>query len=204
LDNLWTSTITSLSDVPGLTHIEQHKHYKSLVDLLPKNPKVLEIGCGWGKSTWAWLDVLPSDCSYYILDRFLLSEKDLKRANRSFAKFLKQNKLKIRQKTIFFSIIQNHPNYNVIKEVWEMFDYEWQQSDFYTTNWDLVYIDGNHQYSVVKDWLKRFQNVPIVCGDDYSPETWPELVYAVDEYSEKTKCKKIIMQKEDFWIIKNH
>jgi len=67
--------INNALDIPGWTRKSQHDLYKNLVQELPKNPKILEIGCGWGRSTWAWLDVLPSNSTYCVLDNFSLSSQ---------------------------------------------------------------------------------------------------------------------------------
>jgi len=64
----------------------------------------------------------------------------------------------------------------------------------------LVYLDDDHRYPAVSNWLETFTNVPIVCGDDYHPNN-QGVVSAVDEYAEKTGCKKTILP-GCFWVLR--
>lgn len=182
--------VTDALQIPGWTNRSQHNNYKILAKQLPKNAKVFEIGCGWGRSTWAWLDALPSCSSYYILDCFRLDQSSIQKANPKFAKRAK--KYNLNQKQIFDNIIKNHYNFDIIKCVWNMFDSDWLKSDIYTPDWDLVYIDANHSYPSTKRLLETFKNVKIICGDDYN-EHWPGVVRAVDLHAEKYKFTKEIM-----------
>jgi predicted O-methyltransferase YrrM len=47
---------------------------------------------------------------------------------------------------------------------------------------DFIYIDGNHQYSSVKEdilaWLPKIKNGGIISGHDYS---WPSVQQATNE-----------------------
>lgn len=199
----WPPHITSPYDIPGWTTRNQHDYYKSLVNLLPKNPKVLEIGCGWGRSTWAWLDVLPDNASFFVLDHFKLTYRTLLSTGiHPYSKVAKRiRKQNIDQREIFDNIIKQHPRINLLKKLWHMNDHQWKTSDYYTTNWDLVYLDDDHNYPAVSNWLERFTNVPIVCGDDYHSKH-KGVVSAVDEYAEKTGCEKKILP-GSFWVLKN-
>ena len=199
----WPPKITSPYDIPGWTVKEQHDQYKGLVNLLPKNPKVLEIGCGWGRSTWAWLDALPDTASFFILDHFELNYRVLQKTgiypySKAAKRIRKQN---IDQREIFDTIIKQHPKINLLKTLWHMSGNDWKNHIDYTQEWDLVYLDDDHRYPAVSDWLERFTNVPIVCGDDYH-SNHQGVVSAVDEYAEKTGCKKTILP-GCFWVLKN-
>ena len=191
--------VSSALEIPGATFPEQHEAYKSLVSQLPKSPRVLEIGCGLGRSTWAWLDVLPKNTSYYVLDNFALPNSSLLRWSSSWHK--RSVRLKLSQKEIFNTVIKKHPNESVIKQVWHMNGADWINSRDFTTEWDLVYIDDDHGYSTVLRWLELFQNVKIVCGDDYC-KSWRSVVEAVDEYNKNTESIKQILP-GNFWVIKN-
>ena len=50
---------------------------------------------------------------------------------------------------------------------------------------DIVYIDGSHEYEHVKAdieaWLPKVRKGGYICGDDYSPG-WQGVVKAVDEH----------------------
>jgi predicted O-methyltransferase YrrM len=62
---------------------------------------------------------------------------------------------------------------------------------------DVVYIDGNHDYDFVKEDIElsfsKLQNDGFLCGHDYSPEsnTFPGVIRAVDEFSQKHNSKPI-------------
>ena len=195
-------TITDAEQVPGWTSTYQHECYDNLAKELPKNPKVLEIGCGWGRSTWAWLDVLPSSTQYYVLDHFNMPTERLVHTSSINNKFLKYVKSRnLNQRSIFNKIIHQHKNFSIIKDVWEMDVQDWRLSDYCTTNWDLVYLDDDHSYDNVSTWLKLLHNVPIICGDDYNKTMFQGLVKAVDDYSNYYKCKKQILP-GDFFVLK--
>ena len=203
----WEPHITSAVNVPGWTTNVQHRNYEDLVNILPKNPKVLEIGCGWGRSTWAWLDVLPDTTEYHILDNFSMPYWALRksvfmvRANINYKQLKRIYKQNIAQREIFDVIIKQHPKQHLIKKVWHMPGEEWKSCEDYTTEWDLVYLDDDHSYLTVNNWLERFTNVPIVCGDDYHP-SHAGVVSAVDEYDKNTDFTKQILP-GNFWVIKN-
>jgi hypothetical protein len=190
-------TVKTPYDIPGWTNPPQHNLYKKLVEQLPKNPKVLEIGCAWGRSAWAWLDVLPNDAEFYVLDNFSLS------SNRHLPEFydtwnnyelrkfasacLKRNWL---QKEIFLYCIQQHPSFSNIKNIYDNDYFDWKIDN--DIKFDLVYIDGDHSYKHVNDQLEYFKDVPIVCGDDYKEQRrdyFEGLMTAVDNYIENNNVK---------------
>lgn len=184
--------INSAEDVPGYTNINQHNCYKELVKKLPNKPKILEIGCLYGKSTWGWLDALPHDASYFVLDNFQSKTVD----HTEIKKLQKFN-----QRYIFDKIIKQHPNNKIIKTIWQMNGKDWIE-DLFTADWDLVYLDDDHSYEVVYNWLVLFQNVKIVCGDDYSLNHIG-VVEAVDEYESKYNAYKQIHKSSNFFVLKN-
>ena len=183
-------TPTGAMDVPGFTLPEQHEFYTDVVKKLPKNPRVLEIGCGWGRSTWAWLDVLPETTEYYILDNFWMPSKDLTKTipepDPRLLRTITKNNLNQRQ--IFNHVIRQHKNFKNIKEIFHIDGAKWATSNQVRTDFDLVYIDDDHKYAAVKRWLDLFIDVPIICGDDYHP-LWPGVVQAVDEHVAEHKFK---------------
>ena len=202
-------------DVPGWTTFEQHSLYHYVSKQLPKNAKVLELGCGWGKSTWGWLDALPDDCELYILDIFFLNEHSphleylynqaMARGYKNLAKYIKNSvDAKKTQKDMFIECIDQHPKRHLIKEIYDNDFYKWQPNN--EIKFDMVYIDGDHSYQAVLDQLNYFSNVPIVCGDDYRPdEYFDPLKKAVDKYIQDNNKKSEIWctGREGFYIIYN-
>ena len=203
----WEPKVSFASQIPGWTEKKQHEHYEDLVNILPKNPKVLEIGCGWGKSTWAWLDVLPDTTEYHIVDHFKLPFSRLvsfgarRRSLITYKQLKRIRNQNIGHREIFDAIIKQHPKHHLIKKVWHMNNDQWKSCEDYTTEWDLVYLDDDHRYLAVSNWLERFKNVPIICGDDYHP-SHIGVVSAVDEYDKNTESTKQILS-GNFWVIKN-
>jgi hypothetical protein len=57
---------------------------------------------------------------------------------------------------------------------------------------DLVFIDGNHSYSHVKEdienWYPKLRSGGIISGHDYDPVHFPEVVQAVDEFFPEGVC----------------
>lgn len=189
-------------DIPGWTLPQQHNCYSQLVKELPENPRVFEIGTGWGRSTWAWLDVLPASTSFYALDIFIMNymkEKIIR--NGVFSKRIRARKLTQRQ--IFDEIISQHKNNKIIKQIWQMDIVKWINSNECRTDWDMIYLDDDHSYTAVKRWLELFKTVPIVCGDDYNIHEYPLLVKAVDEYVATHNCTKEVLP-GSFFIIRNN
>lgn len=180
--------IKTADEVPGWTSTVQHKEYKNIADLLPKNPKVLEIGCGWGRSTWAWLDVLPSSTEYNILDNFSLRKKYFLRKWPKVNKIAKKTK-NLSHRDIFDQLISQHPNKNVIKTIWHMKGKDWINSEMFTKDFDLVYLDDDHSYEAVSTWLQIFKDVPIVCGDDFNHKRFPQIVKAVRQHAMQEKLQ---------------
>ena len=198
--------IKQSTDIPGWTDPPQHNLYKKLVEQLPKNPKVLEIGCAWGRSTWAWLDVLPNDAEFYVLDNFCLPttrhfpelinnyvEYNKPKLKEFASACLKRNLL---QKEIFLYCIQQHPSFSNIKNIYDNDYFDWKIVN--DIKFDLVYIDGDHSYKHVSDQLEYFKDVPIVCGDDYKEQQrdyFEGLMTAVDNYIENNNVKYELFSK---------
>lgn len=209
--------IQSANDIPGWTNVEQHRLYNNVVKQLPKKPKILEIGCGWGKSTWGWLDALPVGTEYYVLDIFFLNEhkahlenlynKALKYQKNKLAKYIKksQNKNKT-QYDMFLECVSQHDNFNYIKKIYKDDYFNWKKQN--VIKFDMVYIDGDHSYEHVSDQLKYFKDVPIVCGDDYkekSRDYFKGLMTAVDNYIKDNNKKSELFsnEHEGFYVIYN-
>ena len=186
--------ITDKQQIPGLTSQRQHNWYRLLGKKLNESANVLEVGCGYGKSTWAWLDALPSTTNFYVLDSFVLPQPFSASTPRAFQlhysrqfgmtrKYLKKY-FNADQKTVFNNVIQQHPKFNLIKDIFDSTFQEWKKTN--NIEFDLVYLDGDHDYDEVSSQLKYFSNCPCICGDDYF---WPSVSTAVDEFVQWHNCK---------------
>jgi len=69
--------ITKAMDIPGETTELQHEWYQKIVNWFYYKPKILEIGCAWGRGSWAWLDCITdtNDGSLEILDNWAYSRR---------------------------------------------------------------------------------------------------------------------------------
>lgn len=81
---------------------------------------------------------------------------------------------------------------------------------------DFVYIDGEHSYKAVKQdipaWFPKVKKGGIVGGHDYTPDYFPGIVKAVDEFARLNKVKISVQYGEmakgapftnrDWWFIK--
>jgi len=201
--------ITDKAQIPGLTSPRQHNWYRLLAKRLNKSANVLEVGCGYGKSTWAWLDALPLTTNFYVLDAFVLPppySSSTPRAlqlhySRQFSsekvsmtrKYLKKH-FNADQKTVFYNVIQQHPKFNLIKDIFDSKFHEWRKTN--NIKFDLVYLDGDHNYDEVSNQLKYFSDCPCICGDDY---LWPSVSTAVDEFVQINNYK--LETVNEFFII---
>lgn len=157
---------TDALQIPGWTTKRQHSFYKKIVCNLPNDPKVLELGCGYGRSTWAWLDILPSTASYYVVDSFLLGNHVLDKIapHTDIPKHLSQRE-------IFEKVIKQHKNLSIIKNIYKQRAEDWLHSKENHNNYDLIYLDNvvlKKLRTALSDKtiIQFLEKSKIFCGDD--------------------------------------
>lgn len=202
-------TVSSIHDIPGWTYVDQLDQFKEIVNWLPESPRILEIGCGYGRSTWAWLDALPWNAEMYVLDDFGTPDESIYSNYDVFIKLMVNvDKVKefqisgMNQEQIFFNNIPQHQKFSVIKNIWRMDSIEWTRN-IDDKRWDLVYFDEEHSFERTKFWLEYFQNVKYVCGDDYC-DGFPGLMSAVDRYTVQHNRRNIRNMFNSFFLIQNY
>jgi hypothetical protein len=192
--------ISDCQDVPGFNNKFHTDELQKVCRNLPEGSKVLEIGVGWGCTSWAIMDSLPEGCEFYSCDTFGMNHPDLKQKHWEGVMSKHPFNMSIRQimelymetdqKTAYDSVINLHPRYNkLFKTSFINTSIDVLQHD---NKWDMVYLDGLHSYQNVKMELAMCANVPVLCGDDYHP-AHPGVVQAVDEFL------LIGNQKREFW-----
>lgn len=142
---------------------------EKLLQDLPTDINVLEIGIYYGRMTIMWNDILQKNninYSYTAIDNFKGIETN-KGQDIDFKGIALKN-LKPLLNNI--NIIDNDSKKEYINH----------PDNFY----DIVYIDGEHTYEGVlndiKCWLPKVKEGGYICGDDYIAG-WPGVVQAVNE-----------------------
>lgn len=196
------------SDIPGWSDFSQV--YKELVSSLRDDCDILELGVGFGRSTWAMLDAMNNNMRLHVVDIFkspstmlwdrwfevgspiTLHEDDI-------AKFIDMC-LTSSQQEIFSYSLQQHPRYAQIKEIYAMSSQDYIASN-HKSSFDLVFLDGDHSYESVKQELDYFKDSKIIAGHDYGNHE-PGVIKAVDEFIFANRDRKFTMYAEnDIFVI---
>jgi len=154
------------------------KTRNDLLDLLPKNLKIAELGIFQGQFSKIILEKMhPSEL--FLVDIFptemVSGDKD------------GNNIISVDLEKMYTKIVDEFKNSEVVKVVKShTVDFLNSLKDEYL---DVVYIDADHSYEAVKKDLefsfKKIKNNGIIMGHDYTNGMFPEVVRAVDEF-----CKK--------------
>ena len=150
-----------------------------LAEKLPLNPftEILEIGTWYGRSAMTW--ALATNGQVTALD--INSETQEKAAK--FAEGL--------------GLLESHVNF-IIADSQKVSD-EFIKS---MVDFDVVWIDGNHDYEAAKSDIEKFEPKAkvLICGHDYAP-AFPGVIKAVDEYF---KDKKVEHDGNIWYVFKNN
>lgn len=135
--------------------------YRKLVNQLPNNSILVEIGTWYGRSLCSLFDIiLCKNLEVYAVDNFKGSEYE----NTLTSKLAKKNNVK----QILVSNIEKYGLDNNIKVI-ESISYD---SSFFDKKANMVFIDADHTYeSLSKDicaWLPKIVHGGTISGHDYS------------------------------------
>lgn len=202
--------ITSAEQIPGLTDSNQHIHYYEIAQQLSVNSNVVEVGCGYGRSTWAWLNAIPEQSNLYVVDNFSMAKAskmifNKKTKNRFIDRNINQRfnpdidylkKYFDRpQKDVFDQIIKQHPKFNLLKDVYPQDFEDWKVTN--KIKFDLAYLDAHHGTEQVASQLEYFKDCKFICGDDYK---WISVKVAVDEFTKQNNY--MLTTFNNFYVIK--
>jgi hypothetical protein len=201
--------ISKYSDIPGWDDL--NVVYKELSLTLPSDASILEIGVGYGRSTWAMLDAMSDNMSLCVIDVFtchtlyksILRHGDFPRTLTSKENFARHISALSRssQKEMFINNISQHPRFSQLKNVYEMpsSDYMSQNN---RSNFDLVFLDGDHSYETVTQELEYFKDCTLITGHDINMMT---VKRAVDSFLKKyTDRTFTVFEKEHVFVIKKN
>ena len=183
--------INSARDVAGFNN---KTHLQSLAEFaasIGENSRVLEIGVGFGGSTWQLLDSLPNNCELHSCDTFQMNNNKRKHID-GILQTHQTNVAIINQMAVYENkdqraafdwAVKQHPRYKTLmKRVHHYTSLKLLRND---VNWDMVYIDGLHSYENVSQELKKLDHVEYMCGDDYHP-SHKGCKRAIDEWISRT------------------
>jgi cephalosporin hydroxylase len=195
--------INDAMEIPGQTDEKQHLWYQKIIEWFHYPPAVLEIGCAWGRSSWAWLDCMNMDGSYLeILDNWSYSKNfkqlnGFKLSNETYYKFISDVSPNYDQKEILLYNLKQHKNFQKIKKI-----HTGVYSDA-SKHYDIVYLDDDHSQKNVSNELEHFNGVPVMCGDDFE-NTHPGVIKAICKFYHNNfnKYKLYIDPDARFWALK--
>ena len=202
-------TINKHSDIPGWGNF--HRCYAQLIACLPTNAAILEVGAGFGRGTWTFLDVLTPQMTLRVVDSFKLSSWHLWVQATQNGSELTLDQLAIdqfaamtathSQKDLFFQSVSQHPNRSQLEKVYAI------TSDFYMAFkrpavFDLVFLDGAHDYATVSKELNYFKQSTLLAGHDYANQDCADVKQAVDDFLLNNPNKRFTYyHDEDIFVI---
>jgi len=177
--------------IPGYTGEEHLSRLGNLVSNLKPNSRILEIGCAYGRSTWCMLNNLTEGSVLHTVDTFAhlktskmykSNHKGYQRSGKPMPKDLQHNLEQMKQRGhrgFYDWLMAQHPR-DTQHHTYQMTSTEYIKQ-YKQRTYDMVYLDGDHAYSTVKQELQHYADTPILCGDDWGP-VHPEVTRAVDEF----------------------
>jgi hypothetical protein len=166
--------IKEYMDIPGQTKFDNLNPIIEIAAAIKsysvKKPKVLEIGCAWGRSTWAILDAFK-DCEYHVLDWWgYVEQRQINQIkNHKIYPYLVENKIDIyNHKDVWQFNMKHHKHFDSIHTINSMSSLQYINTGL-ENEFDFVFFDGSHEYDVVCKELEYFNASLVMYGDDYHP-----------------------------------
>ena len=200
---------TEPTHIPGWIDARQCKLLTETVQCLPAESKILEIGVGLGRSSWAIIDGLDPSHSLVSVDTFAMNEPDLKHINiRELNRFCGESQQitqlintyrRTNQRTTYRQALSYHPKRSKINHtIVTAYSAEFLESN--NTTWDLAYIDGDHDPITVRHELDHLNTTAILCGDDYI-EIKPTLMSFLDDNPQYQLTEYKSSHNNNFWCM---
>ena len=180
--------------IPGWINQRHQDRLAQTLHTMKPNSRILEIGCGFGRSTYQIMTHMPENSVLHTVDTFehlspqKFAKKHFKHYKRKslemdpqLFKHLHQMQ-EMGQRGFWNHITAQHPRHSSVT-AYQMtsVDYMQQHPD---NTYDMVYLDGDHSYVTVQKEIAHYEHTDIMCGDDYGP-AHPGVIQAVDELRSK-------------------
>tara|TARA_R110000868_G_scaffold5780_4_gene33914 strand:+ start:2013 stop:2636 length:624 start_codon:yes stop_codon:yes gene_type:complete len=188
-------------DIPGETQSLQHEWYKRVRSWHADSANILEIGCAFGRSTWGWLDVMDkTNDRLDVVDT--LTYPDYRFNTHSNSKQILKDIKEYSQEDIFYYTVGQHKNYNKITNLHNMTSFKFMKK-FKDKTYDIVFLDGSHDYKTVNRELNNFKGARVICGDDFSYEHHDVINAVTDFYKANNNYYLYTDTAARFWALRN-
>jgi hypothetical protein len=195
--------------VPGWINNSQCDLITDLISSLPDNAKILEIGTAFGRSSCSILDGMKSSQTLDICDLWDNNHWTDMANDTSYAKSTLfgdsdvvdtalKNLVQHGIRKTWESHVSQHQNANLIRNVFQQ-----TSMSLVDTDYDLVFLDGEHSYSNLSNELRKFENVPIICGDDFSYHIGDEVIKAVIDFGKEYQKILTVDLQALFYVLRN-
>lgn len=191
--------IKNHTEVPGQTSDDQKYFYQEIVNWFDKDIRVLEVGSAWGKSTWAWLDVLKEGSTLEVVDMWNYSEQRLINKDKKFAKKIIKIFSEYNHKTVFLHNIKQHKNFKQLTKIHSINHKKFMTEN--TEKFDIIFLDGDHSFENVFNELLYYRGSSVICGDDYNLNH-QDVINAVSEFYKKFENEYELIIYGKFFILK--